>query len=168
MKVVYLTMQFEPDLSNAGAPDSPNYAKHKAMGVGEVVPVPDGRETGRSSKERGGQRSCRSSRPKRTTSSLRSTAIAASSKQSSTRSCASTPSNRSSSPRGVHKLSRVQNPFALQEDRISAPHGLLGVDELPRRRALRRRADRNLSFPRQRAWGVSKLRFAWKTRHSLT
>lgn len=28
--VVYLTMQFESDLSNAGAPDSPNFLKHKA------------------------------------------------------------------------------------------------------------------------------------------
>jgi hypothetical protein len=26
-------------------------------------------------------------------------------------------------PRGVHKLSRVQNPLHLQEDQISAPHG---------------------------------------------
>jgi hypothetical protein len=37
MKVVYLTMQFESDLSNAGAPDSPNFLKHKALGVGEPV-----------------------------------------------------------------------------------------------------------------------------------
>ncbi len=43
MKVVYLTMQFEPDLSDAGAPDAPNFLKHKAMGVGEVVAAPDGR-----------------------------------------------------------------------------------------------------------------------------
>jgi ureidoacrylate peracid hydrolase len=45
MKVIYLTMQFEPDLSNAGAPNSPNFLKHKAMGVGEVVAAPDGRES---------------------------------------------------------------------------------------------------------------------------
>jgi ureidoacrylate peracid hydrolase len=45
MKVVYLTMQFEPDLSNAGAPDSPNFLKHKALGVGEPVAAPDGRDS---------------------------------------------------------------------------------------------------------------------------
>ena len=45
MKVIYLTMQFEPDLSNAGAPDSPNFLKHKLLGVGDVVAAPDGRES---------------------------------------------------------------------------------------------------------------------------
>jgi ureidoacrylate peracid hydrolase len=45
LKVVYLTMQFEPDLSNAGAPDSPNFLKHKPLGVGDVVAAPDGRES---------------------------------------------------------------------------------------------------------------------------
>lgn len=45
MKVIYLTMQFEPDLSNAGAPDSPNFLKHKVLGVGDVVAAPDGRES---------------------------------------------------------------------------------------------------------------------------
>jgi ureidoacrylate peracid hydrolase len=45
MRVVYLTMQFEPDLSNAGAPDSPNFLKHKALGVGEPVAAPDGRDS---------------------------------------------------------------------------------------------------------------------------
>ena len=45
MTVIYLTMQFEPDLSNAGAPDSPNFLKHKLLGVGEVVAAPDGRES---------------------------------------------------------------------------------------------------------------------------
>ena len=43
MTVIYLTMQFEPDLSDAGAPDSPNFLKHKALGVGEVVVAPGGR-----------------------------------------------------------------------------------------------------------------------------
>ena len=43
--VVYLTMQFEPDLSDAGAPDAPNFLKHKPLGVGEVVAAPDGRES---------------------------------------------------------------------------------------------------------------------------
>jgi ureidoacrylate peracid hydrolase len=45
MTVVYLTMQFEPDLSNAGAPDAPNFLKHKPLGIGEVVAAPDGRES---------------------------------------------------------------------------------------------------------------------------
>jgi len=43
MKVIYLTMQFDPDLSNAGAPDAPNFLKHKVLGVGDVVAAPDGR-----------------------------------------------------------------------------------------------------------------------------
>jgi ureidoacrylate peracid hydrolase len=34
MKVVYLRMQFEPDLSNAGAPDAPNRVRHAIFGVG--------------------------------------------------------------------------------------------------------------------------------------
>jgi ureidoacrylate peracid hydrolase len=45
IKVIYLTMQFAPDLSNAGAPDSPNFLKHKVLGVGDVVAAPDGRES---------------------------------------------------------------------------------------------------------------------------
>src|SRR5919106_1749684 len=45
MTVVYLTMQFEPDLSNAGAPDAPNFLKHKPLGIGQVVAAPDGRES---------------------------------------------------------------------------------------------------------------------------
>ena len=45
MIVVYLTMQFEPDLSDAGAPDAPNFLKHKPLGIGEVVTGPDGRES---------------------------------------------------------------------------------------------------------------------------
>jgi ureidoacrylate peracid hydrolase len=43
MTVVYLTMQFEPDLSDAGSPDAPNFLKHKALGVGDAGEVPDGR-----------------------------------------------------------------------------------------------------------------------------
>jgi putative phosphoesterase len=35
-------------------------------------------------------------------------------------------SNEDEPGRGVHKLSRVQNPSDLQEDRISAPHGVAG------------------------------------------
>jgi hypothetical protein len=34
--------------------------------------------------------------------------------------------------RGVHKLSRVPNPVDLQEDRISAPHGLTSASDLSR------------------------------------
>jgi ureidoacrylate peracid hydrolase len=45
MKVIYLTMQFEPDLSNAGPPHSPNFLKHKLLGVGDVFAAPDGRES---------------------------------------------------------------------------------------------------------------------------
>jgi ureidoacrylate peracid hydrolase len=45
MTVIYLTMQFEPDLSNAGTPDSPNFLKHKALGVGDVVVTPGGRRS---------------------------------------------------------------------------------------------------------------------------
>jgi ureidoacrylate peracid hydrolase len=44
MKVVYLTMQFEPDLSDAGGPDAPNFLKHRALGIGATVTAPDGRE----------------------------------------------------------------------------------------------------------------------------
>jgi len=43
MKVVYLKMEFEPDLSNAGGPDAPNRRRHLAFGVGETVSAPDGR-----------------------------------------------------------------------------------------------------------------------------
>jgi ureidoacrylate peracid hydrolase len=45
MTVIYLTMQFEPDLSNAGAPEAPNFLKHQPLGIGEVVMAPDGRES---------------------------------------------------------------------------------------------------------------------------
>lgn len=43
--VVYLTMQFAPDLSDAGAPDAPNFVKQRPLGVGEIVVAPDGRES---------------------------------------------------------------------------------------------------------------------------
>src|SRR5262249_22613339 len=35
MAVVSLTMQFAPDLSDAGAPDAPNYVKHVPLGLGD-------------------------------------------------------------------------------------------------------------------------------------
>lgn len=43
IKVVYLKMGFRPDLSDAGAVDSPNYVRHlHALGLGRPVPAPDG------------------------------------------------------------------------------------------------------------------------------
>lgn len=43
MQVVYLKMAFRPDLSDAGAPDAPNWLKHFPMKAGESVDGPDGR-----------------------------------------------------------------------------------------------------------------------------
>jgi ureidoacrylate peracid hydrolase len=45
MTVVYLKMEFAGDLSNAGPPESPNYIKHRALDVGDVMTAPDGRES---------------------------------------------------------------------------------------------------------------------------
>ncbi|MDQ3548677.1 MAG: cysteine hydrolase [Chloroflexota bacterium] len=45
MSVVYLKMEFSADLSNAGGTDAPNLIKHLALGVGELVAAPDGRES---------------------------------------------------------------------------------------------------------------------------
>ena len=45
MKIVYLKMQFEPDLSNAGGPEAPNRVRHLAIGVGQRVEAPDGTES---------------------------------------------------------------------------------------------------------------------------
>jgi len=45
MKVVYLKMAFRPDLSDAGAPGSPNYARHLMLGAGTVVRAPNGAES---------------------------------------------------------------------------------------------------------------------------
>ena len=42
--VVYLKMQFEPDLSDAGGPDAPNLVLHLRLGVGTTVPTPGGGE----------------------------------------------------------------------------------------------------------------------------
>src|SRR6266508_1867611 len=42
MKVVYLKMEFESDLSNLGGPDAPNRIRHLAFGVGQQVETPDG------------------------------------------------------------------------------------------------------------------------------
>lgn len=46
MKVVYLKMGFRPDLSDAGAPDSPNRLKHARLNIGDEVSAPNG-TTGR-------------------------------------------------------------------------------------------------------------------------
>ncbi len=44
IQIVYLKMQFEPDLSNAGDADAPNFIIHRRLGVGDPVQAPDGRE----------------------------------------------------------------------------------------------------------------------------
>jgi ureidoacrylate peracid hydrolase len=44
IQVVYLTMQFEPDLSDAGGADAPNSVLHRKLGLGDPVKAPDGRE----------------------------------------------------------------------------------------------------------------------------
>lgn len=41
--VVYLKMAFRTDLSDAGAPDAPNWLKHLPLRAGEAVVAPDGR-----------------------------------------------------------------------------------------------------------------------------
>ncbi len=40
--VVYLKMAFRPDLSDAGAPNTPNWLKHQRMHAGEAMTAPDG------------------------------------------------------------------------------------------------------------------------------
>ncbi len=42
--IVYLKMQFEPDLSDAGGAEAPNLIVHRRLGVGEPVRAPDGRQ----------------------------------------------------------------------------------------------------------------------------
>jgi ureidoacrylate peracid hydrolase len=44
IQIVYLKMQFEPDLGNAGGPDAPNFVIHRRLGVGDPIQAPDGRE----------------------------------------------------------------------------------------------------------------------------
>ena len=44
IQIVYLKMEFEPDLSNAGSPDAANFVNHRHLGLGEKVQAPDGRE----------------------------------------------------------------------------------------------------------------------------
>jgi len=45
LAIIYLKMAFKPDLSDAGPPDSPNYARHRLLGVGAVVRAPDGSQS---------------------------------------------------------------------------------------------------------------------------
>src|SRR5262245_352655 len=45
IKIVYLKMGFRPDLSDLGAPDSPNRMGHLRAGVGQAVRAPDGTES---------------------------------------------------------------------------------------------------------------------------
>jgi ureidoacrylate peracid hydrolase len=40
--VVYLKMAFQPDLSDAGPTDAPNWLKHLPLAVGQTVQAPDG------------------------------------------------------------------------------------------------------------------------------
>ncbi len=44
LPVIYLTMQFSRDLSDAGSADSPNRIKHRPLALGEAVTAPGGRE----------------------------------------------------------------------------------------------------------------------------
>jgi len=45
VKIIYLKMGFRPDLSDLGAPDSPNRLRHLPFGVGKSIHAPDGRES---------------------------------------------------------------------------------------------------------------------------
>jgi ureidoacrylate peracid hydrolase len=45
LKVIYLNMGFRPDLSDLGAPDSPNRVRHLMFGVGKTQRAPDGTES---------------------------------------------------------------------------------------------------------------------------
>lgn len=44
LKIVYLKMGFRPDLSDLGAPDSPNRMRHMRMRVGDTIRVANGSE----------------------------------------------------------------------------------------------------------------------------
>ncbi len=45
IKVIYLKMGYQPDLSDAGPPDSPSRMRHRRMNIGEVITAPDGTES---------------------------------------------------------------------------------------------------------------------------
>jgi ureidoacrylate peracid hydrolase len=42
IQVIYLKMEFRPDLSDLGAPESKNWSAHRLVGIGEPVESPDG------------------------------------------------------------------------------------------------------------------------------
>jgi len=42
LRIVYLKMEFESDLSNAGSKNSPNFLKHQPLRLGDGVKAPDG------------------------------------------------------------------------------------------------------------------------------
>jgi len=45
MKIVYLKMGYQPDLSDLGASDSVNRTRHLKLGVGQSIRAPDGRQS---------------------------------------------------------------------------------------------------------------------------
>src|SRR6059058_1357271 len=45
MKIIYLRMAYQPDLSDLGAPDSVNRTRHLKFGGGQTIRAPDGRES---------------------------------------------------------------------------------------------------------------------------
>jgi ureidoacrylate peracid hydrolase len=45
IKIIYLKMAFQPDLSDLGAPNSPNLVRHMAWGVGKTFRAPDGSDS---------------------------------------------------------------------------------------------------------------------------
>jgi ureidoacrylate peracid hydrolase len=45
IKIVYLRMGYQPDLSDLGASDSVNRTRHLKLGVGQTIHAPDGRES---------------------------------------------------------------------------------------------------------------------------
>jgi len=45
MKIIYLRMAYQPDLSDLGAPDSVNRTRHLKFGVGQTIRAPDGRDS---------------------------------------------------------------------------------------------------------------------------
>ena len=45
IKIIYLRMAYQPDLSDLGAPDSVNRTRHLKFGVGQKIRAPDGRDS---------------------------------------------------------------------------------------------------------------------------
>jgi len=45
IKIVYLKMGYQPDLSDLGASDSVNRTRHLKLGVGQTIRAPDGRQS---------------------------------------------------------------------------------------------------------------------------